>query len=202
MTINKGLFSSASPEWATPQDLFDRLNKEYVFTLDPCASAWNAKCPKYFTKEQNGLLLSWYGERVFMNPPYGREIGKWIAKAYKEVQDGAHLAVCLLPARTDTRWWQEYVMKVWPNGIEFLAGRLKFVGQNGTKTSAPFPSAIVTFLHVYKDAVIEYSAIGFPIDTKTGLYICPTCKVELRGFSGPYLLSRCPRCKREWSFTD
>lgn len=131
-------FSSATDNWATPQDFFDKLNRIFDFTLDPCASDSNHKAEKYFTIEDNGLEQSWDGERTFMNPPYGREIGKWVKKASE--QKGG-LAVCLVPARTDTKWWHDYVVgggaTIW-----YLRGRLKFGGQ---ANSAPFPSAVVIF---------------------------------------------------------
>jgi len=132
----EALFSSASLEWSTPPEFYNKLNKIFRFTLDPCATAENAKCKKYFTKEQNGLAQSWKGERVFMNPPYGDEIGKWMKKAYEE----RILAVCLVPARTDTAWFHDYCFRA--NYLVFLRGRLKF---EGAKTSAPFPSCLVIF---------------------------------------------------------
>lgn len=130
-------FSSKSDEWATPQDLFDRLNLIYGFDIDVCANSDNAKCEIYYTPMQNGLKQNWYGT-CWMNPPYGRGIGAWIKKAYEESLNGCTV-VCLIPARTDTSWWHDYVIK---GKIEFLRGRLKF---NGHKNSAPFPSAIVIF---------------------------------------------------------
>lgn len=130
-------FSSKTDDWATPQDFFDNLNKTFNFTLDPCASHENHKCAKYYTKADDGLSKSWEGETVFMNPPYGREIGKWIKKAYDE---SAHATVvCLIPARTDTTYWHDYCMK---GEITFIRGRLKF---GNSKQSAPFPSAVVVF---------------------------------------------------------
>jgi phage N-6-adenine-methyltransferase len=136
--LNDGLFSSRTDEWATPRNLFDRLNQEFQFTLDPCATNENHKCDRWFTREEDGLLEDWAG-RVFMNPPYGREIGFWVKKAYQETQRDAELVACLLPARTDTAWWHDYCMK---GEIRFLRGRLKF---GDSKNSAPFPSAIVIF---------------------------------------------------------
>ncbi len=134
-------FSSASNEWATPQEFFNRLNQEFNFNLDPCATPESAKCPMFFTQEQNGLNRPWGGYRVFMNPPYGREIGRWIEKAYTEAQAGA-LVVCLIPARTDTTYWHQFCMKA--REIRFVRGRLKF--RNGNKRdAAPFPSAVVVF---------------------------------------------------------
>ena len=131
-------FSSATGEWETPQALFDELDRIFGgFTLDPCATAENAKCARFFTREDDGLSQPWTG-KVFMNPPYGREIGKWVRKAWAESLKGA-LVVCLLPARVDTRWWHEYAKK---GHVYFLQGRLKF---GASLNSAPFPSAIVTF---------------------------------------------------------
>jgi phage N-6-adenine-methyltransferase len=120
--LNSGMFSSRTDEWATPQDLFDRLNKEFHFTLDPCATAENHKCEQWFSEEENGLLQDWTG-RVFMNPPYGRGIGEWVKMAYQSVQRNAEVVVCLLPARTDTAWWHDYCMK---GEVTFIRGRLKF----------------------------------------------------------------------------
>lgn len=130
-------FSSATDLWSTPQDLFDRVNAKYHFTLDACASPENAKCAAYFTREIDGLQQEWFGT-VWMNPPYGRTIGAWMKKAYESSLAGATV-VCLVPARTDTAWWHDYAVK---GQIEFLRGRLKF---GGHKYNAPFPSAIVTF---------------------------------------------------------
>jgi phage N-6-adenine-methyltransferase len=130
-------FSSATDDWATPQDLFDKLNELYGFDLDVCASKDNAKCKKFFSVEDNGLAQPWTGT-CWMNPPYGREIGKWMSKAYESSKTGAKV-VCLVPARTDTAWWHDYAM----NGeVTFLRGRLKF---GNSKNSAPFPSALVVF---------------------------------------------------------
>jgi len=136
--ITAGMMQSTTSEWETPQGFFDALDTQYHFTLDPCATPRNAKCPKYFTKNDNGLAQSWSGERVFMNPPYGREISRWVKKAYEESLRGT-LVVCLLPARTDTRWFHDYCTK---GRINFLRGRLKF---GDSKNSAPFPSMVVIF---------------------------------------------------------
>lgn len=131
-------FSSATDEWPTPQKLFDALDAEFGFTLDPCATKANAKCRRYFTKEEDGLRQDWADETVFMNPPYGRAIGRWMAKAYAASRAGATV-VCLVPARTDTTWWHRYAMK---GQIRLLKGRIRF---EGGRHSAPFPSAIVVF---------------------------------------------------------
>ena len=137
--MKKGLFTSNSDDWETPQDLFDELNEEFHFKLDVCADSNNKKCDNFFDKYQNGLKKHWFTyETVWMNPPYGRDIGKWIKKAYEESLRGCRV-VCLLPARTDTKWWHDYCMK---GEIRFIKGRLKF---SGSKNSAPFPSAIVIF---------------------------------------------------------
>ena len=133
-------FSSKSNEWTTPQYLFDELNDEFNFTLDPCATDENAKCSKYFTIEDDGLSKDWSNDVVFMNPPYGREIKKWIKKAYEESLNGATV-VCLIPARTDTTYWHDFIFGK-ANDIRFLRGRLKF---GNSKNSAPFPSAIVIY---------------------------------------------------------
>ncbi|OFM10558.1 DNA N-6-adenine-methyltransferase [Staphylococcus sp. HMSC069D07] len=133
-------FSSKSNEWTTPQYLFNELNDDFNFTLDPCATDKNAKCSKYFTIEDDGLSKDWSNDVVFMNPPYGREIKKWIKKAYEESLNGATV-VCLIPARTDTTYWHDYIFDE-ADDIRFLKGRLKF---GDSKNSAPFPSAIVVY---------------------------------------------------------
>lgn len=137
-------YSSKTEIWATPQDLFDRLDAIHGFTLDVCALPENAKCAKYYTPEMDGLAQDWKDNVCWMNPPYGREIGKWVKKAHEATfmdwQHGGAKVVCLLPARTDTKWWHDYVI---PFGrVEFVKGRLKF---SGNKWNAPFPNAIVTF---------------------------------------------------------
>lgn len=131
-------FSSETDLWSTPQGVFNKLNLEYNFTLDPCATEENAKCETYFTKLEDGLKQDWSGHTVFMNPPYGREIKAWMKKAYEESLKGC-VVVCLVPSRTDTIWWHDYAMN---GNIEFLKGRLKF---GCSKNSAPFPSAVVVF---------------------------------------------------------
>lgn len=131
-------FSSKTVEWSTPQEVFDELDKEFDFTLDPCATDENAKCDRYFTSEDDGLKQDWGKERIFLNPPYGRDISKWMKKAYSASQKGATV-VCLPPARTDTKWWHDYAMK---GEIFLIKGRLKF---GNAKNSAPFPSAVVVF---------------------------------------------------------
>ncbi len=130
-------FSSKTDLWATPQKFFDKYDAIFNFTLDVCATKDNAKCAAYYTIEDNGLTQSWTGV-CWMNPPYGREIGVWMKKAYESSLQGATV-VCLVPSRTDTKWWHDYAMQ---GQIEFIKGRLKF---GDAKNSAPFPSAIVVF---------------------------------------------------------
>jgi len=137
--MNRGMFSHSSEEWETPRDFFDSLNADFHFTLDVCATPANAKCARYFTKEEDGLSRRWEGV-CWMNPPYGREIDRWLWKAYESALKGA-VVVCLLPARTDTAWWHDCVL-LRATGIQFVRGRLRF---SGTKDPAPFPSVLVFF---------------------------------------------------------
>lgn len=136
--INDAMYSSKTDLWETPQWLFDDLNAKYHFDIDVCANVENAKCPKYFSKQIDGLKQEWQGI-CWCNPPYGREIGMWVEKAYRSAATGATV-VMLLPARTDTTWFHEYCLKY--GHITFLRGRLKF---GESKNSAPFPSMIVVF---------------------------------------------------------
>ncbi len=136
---NDLMFSSKTDLWATPQDFFDKLNDEFHFDIDVCANETNHKCDTYYTKEQNGLAQEWKGI-CWCNPPYGREIGKWVEKAYRSAMTGDALVVMLLPARTDTRWFHDYIYD--KAQIRFVRGRLKF---GDSKNSAPFPSMIVVF---------------------------------------------------------
>jgi phage N-6-adenine-methyltransferase len=134
--MNDVHYSSKSVEWETPQDFFDKLNEEFHFTLDACASHDNAKCDRYFTVKENGLAQSFAGERVWINPPYGRHISKWIEKAANEPSE---VTVMLIPARTDTKAWHRWIF---PQAeVRFIEGRLKF---NKVK-DAPFPCAVVVF---------------------------------------------------------
>lgn len=137
--LNSALFRSERNNWPTPWEFFIKLNDEFDFTLDVCALPENAKCSRYFTPEINGLSVPWIGERCFMNPPYGREIGAWVTKAHNESERGA-LVVGLLPARTDTVWFHEHVYHA--AEIRFLRGRIKF---EGATSSAPFPSIIAVW---------------------------------------------------------
>ena len=127
------MFSSKTDVWATPQDFFDKINLEFNLDLDVCAIPENAKCEKFFSPEQDGLKQEWDGN-CWMNPPYGKEIGKWVKKAY----ESKSLVVALLPARTDTKWFHDYIYG--KTEIRFIKGRLKF---GGSSNSAPFPSMLV-----------------------------------------------------------
>lgn len=132
-------FSSATDDWATPPAVFATLDAEFDFDLDVCASPANAKCRRFFTAADDGLSKQWTG-RVWMNPPYGRGIGAWMTKAADAAAAGATV-VCLVPARTDTRWWHEQVMARAAE-VRLVRGRLRFGdGHN----SAPFPSAVVVY---------------------------------------------------------
>lgn len=125
-------------EWGTPQAFYDALYAEFAFTIDVCAQAENAKCSRYFSPADDGLTQPWTGV-CWMNPPYGKTIGEWVAKAHTSAREGA-IVVCLLPVRTDTRWWQRYC--VLPAEVRFVPGRLTF---GGASNPAPFPNAVVIF---------------------------------------------------------
>ena len=137
--INKGLFTSKTPEWETPQDLFDELNKKFNFQFDVCATKENAKVGRFYNKLENGLSKNWVEINgwKWMNPPYGREIKDWVKKASEERN-----VVALLPARTDTRWFHDYIYEKVNTEIRFIKGRLKF---SNSKNSAPFPSMLIIF---------------------------------------------------------
>ena len=135
------MFSSATDNWSTPQDFFDKLNDEFHFTLDVCADENNHKCEHYYTKEIDGLSSPWVGT-VWCNPPYGRKIGEWVRRAYLSSNIGSATVVMLLPARTDTRWFHDYIYNKPNTEIRFIKGRRKF---GGCKNAAPFPSMVVIF---------------------------------------------------------
>jgi phage N-6-adenine-methyltransferase len=136
--VNGVLFSSATDDRSTPPGFFAALNKVFKFELDVCASNDNAKCPRFFSCEDDGLSKDWTGV-YWMNPPYGRGIDAWVRKARDSARHHGATVVCLLPARTDTRWWNDYCAGA---EIYFVPGRLKF---GGAKHNAPFPSAVVVF---------------------------------------------------------
>lgn len=132
------MFSSKTDLWSTPQDFFNKLNDEFQFTIDVCATIENAKCGKFFTVENDALKQEWTGV-CWMNPPYGRGIGKWIQKAYETYKTG-YTVVALIPARTDTKWFHDYILG--KSEIRFIKGRLKF---GGNKNPAPFPSMVIVW---------------------------------------------------------
>jgi len=149
MPINPGLMSSKTTEWETPPEIFDPLDEEFSIIWDVCASVQNSKCGsvRFFQDDSmgGGLTTPWadINGPVWMNPPYGKEIGKWVKKAYEESVKGATV-VCLLPARTDTSWFQDYIIP-FATEIRFLRGRIKFIREDGKRGPAPFPSAVVIF---------------------------------------------------------
>jgi phage N-6-adenine-methyltransferase len=152
---NALMFSRATDEWATPQEFFDRLHEEFEFSVDAAASASNHKCPRWFGLDhfehdrRDALAVSWverYGETAWLNPPYSK-CREFIAKAAEEARKGCTV-VCLVPSRTDTRWWHEHVWDADLHqarpGVEvrFIKGRLKF---GGATAGAPFPSVVIVF---------------------------------------------------------
>ena len=139
--VKNVLFSSANDIWATPQDFYDKLNEEFHFNLDPCALPENAKCDKFFTPEQNGLIQDWGNYNVFCNPPYGRKINEWVEKCRNESKKQNTTVVMLIPARTDTRYFHDFIYHK-AKEIRFIKGRLKF---GESKNSAPFPSMVIIF---------------------------------------------------------
>lgn len=163
-TTNLGLFTSTTDEWPTPNDLFEELDREFGFDLDPCADELNAKCARYFTKNDDGLSQEWRG-KVFMNPPYGRQMRFWIEKAWSSSLGGATV-VCLIPARTDTSYWHDFVMRA--TEIRFISKRLHFASTRhsdrvlsgeATAHNAPFPSVVVVFTPEGNDGHPRVSAI-------------------------------------------
>lgn len=140
--MHEVLFSSKDKTWETPSLLFETLNTEFNFTLDPCCVKETAKCSKYYTPQENGLIQDWSGETIFVNPPYGREIIQWVTKANEEAKKGTTI-VMLLPARTDTRWFHDWVYG--HADLRFIRGRLAFLLNGKAHGKAPFPSIIVIF---------------------------------------------------------
>lgn len=141
MQNNRGMMTSETDEWSTPQDLFDEFDRVYGFELDVSATPENTKCGRFYTKDDDGLRQEWHSSSrvAWMNPPYGRTIGAWVEKAYRESQEGMTI-VCLLPARTDTAWFHEWVAG--KAELTFLRGRLKF---GGHQSNAPFPSLVAVY---------------------------------------------------------
>ena len=156
--VQKTMFSSATGEWSTPQDFYEKLNWRFgPFDLDPCATPYNTKCANFYTEVEDGLSKDWGGHTVFVNPPYGRGIEQWIVKGYQESQKKETRVVMLIPARTDTKYWHDYVMKA--KEIHFIKGRLKF---GDAKNAAPFPSAVIVFENT------SPHAWGTPVVTSMG----------------------------------
>ena len=144
MAIHSALYSSRTEEWATPRDLFAALNREFGFSLDPCATAQNATCARFYTKEEDGLRQDWANHRVFCNPPYGRAIGAWVRKCCEAARAGATV-VLLIPSRTDTRYFHEWIYGV-ADELRFVRGRLRY---GDGKQSSPFPSLIAVYRPVH-----------------------------------------------------
>ncbi len=165
MTITSGMTSSNSDEWTTPRWLFDRLDSVFHFTLDAAATSENRLCGTWCGSDDDGLAQSWEGERVFCNPPYS-QISLWAHKFASEAKN-ASLIVALVPARVDTRWWQDYVAKA--DLVHFIRGRLRF---GDSKNSAPFPSALAFWFGL--DALLER-----PKRSKS------TCLPEISGSGSP-----------------
>lgn len=143
MQGQKTLFSQASDEWSTPQDVYDKLDAEFHFTLDPCSTGQNHKCALYYTQAENGLLQDWGGQSVFCNPPYS-DIGAWVEKAYREAMKDNTVVVLLIPSRTDTKYFHDFIYH--RSEIRFIRGRLKF---GEAMYNAPFPSMVVIFRGPY-----------------------------------------------------
>lgn len=133
------LRGSGADDWETPDPFFAVLDREFHFTLDAAASEGNAKCSPYFTRDDDGLARDWGTETVWLNPPYGRETGHWIRKAWEASQLGATV-VSLIPVSSDTGWWHRYVMQA--SEIRFVEGRIRF---SGSRVNAPFPCAVAVF---------------------------------------------------------
>lgn len=141
--MEQALMSSDKHDWGTPPELYQELDDEFGFTIDVCASDWNAKHENYWTVEDDALEQDWSDHICFMNPPYGREIKHWVEKARTEAENGATV-VGLIPARTDTRYWHNHIFGV-ADDIRFLKGRIKFHRPEGEADAAPFPSAVIVW---------------------------------------------------------
>lgn len=138
---NNGRYNGNGRHWATPPEVFDPLHSEFQFTLDPCCTVETAKCAKFYTEAEDGLAQSWQGERVFMNPPYGREVYAWTRKAREEAKGGA-LVVGLLPASTDLAWWHEDILGH-AEVLRWYRGRVRFLTGGPYRASGFFPSVAV-----------------------------------------------------------
>ena len=144
--MNTALLSSKNMSWCTPLEFFKELDREFGFTLDPAATAKSAKCDRYFTPDDDGLKQDWGGDCVFCNPPYGRAIHEWVRKGYEESRKPGTTVVMLIPARTDTAYFHEFIFHGKADEVRFIRGRLKFTDEDGnSKDAAPFPSAVIVW---------------------------------------------------------
>ena len=159
MSNTKVHFSSATNEWATPVSLYRWIGQIYRFTLDPCCTVATAKCATFYTSAEDGLSKSWGQHTVFMNPPYGNDIGKWVKKAFEESNKGATV-VCLIPARTDTSWWYKYCTLA--ARVMFITGRVHFI-QGEKQAAAPFPSCFVVFTPDCHECYCQWFNLGLDI---------------------------------------
>ncbi len=150
--ISEVIYSSRRTDWETPKWVFEELNNEFHFTLDPCANDENHVCDTYYTEEDNGLEQDWGGQTVFCNPPYGREITDWVKKCSEESRKPNTTIVMLIPSRTDTKYFHDYLYKKPNVEIRFIRGRLKY---GDGKNSAPFPSLIAVFRQNKEDKEIK-----------------------------------------------
>lgn len=151
MKRNLSLFLSNKFDWETPPELFVRLDNHFDFTVDAAANRLNAKLPRFWTEEENGLIMPWNGERVYCNPPYGTKQKAFVEKA---AEHAAEVSVLLLPARPDTAVWHDLIF---PHAeVIFLRGRIKFISGKGKKQNAPFPSALA----IFRDRPVEKVTIG------------------------------------------
>ena len=137
-TRNNGRYNGNGREWATPPEVFDPLHAEFGFTVDACATPDNAKCARFWSEADNGLAQNWTGERVWMNPPYGREVAAWTQKA---AHSRAAVVVGLLPASTDLAWWHRDVID--RARVRYIRGRVRFLTDGPYRASGFFASVIV-----------------------------------------------------------
>lgn len=140
---SSAIFSSNTDEWETPDELFDQLNNEFHFDVDVCSDGRNNKLPDHYTKEDDGLSKDWSGKRVWCNPPYS-DIKSWVKKAFYETKNDNTLVVMLVPSRTDTKWFHDFVYNRCE--IRFMNGRIKF---KGGRYNAPFPSMVLVYRGAY-----------------------------------------------------
>lgn len=150
--MEQALLTSKKQNWETPPEIFDPLNQEFNFTLDPCAEKHTAKCKKYYTVNENGLFQDWSGETVFVNPPYGRHVKKWVAKCCLEGRKKNTTVVMLIPSRTGTSYFHK-IIKPFATEIRFIEGRIKFIADGKRKDPAPFDSMIVIFGGLAKNEI-------------------------------------------------